>query len=82
MEKIKIDRYDTVLERGAAVTYAVAGKKRILMPSAFQDLYNEDHLAIAKTSSEMNDVLGLPEGEYYIPLRTAGTSHGISPRAI
>ena len=41
------------------------------MPEAFAEMYTDDYLEISKTSSPMPEVLDLPEGEFYIPRRTA-----------
>ena len=72
---MRIDRYETALENGRITYYAVAGKKRIPMPEAFKDMYNDDYLEITETESEMPEVLGVPEGGYFIPRYTGGVTH-------
>lgn len=73
---IELKKYDTVLEHGRPVTYAVTKtNKRILMPDAFSSMYNDDYLAIEQTHSDCPDVLGLPDNDYYIPLYTGGNKH-------
>lgn len=72
---MRIDRYETALEHGRITYYAVTGKKRIPMPEAFKDMYNDDYLEITETESEMPEVLGVPEGRYYIPRYTGGVAH-------
>ena len=69
---MKIKNYEAKVENGQVVHYAVTLKgERIRMPDAFSDMYTEDYLEISKTTSPLPEVLGLPEGEYFIPRRTA-----------
>lgn len=71
---IALKKYDTVLEHGRPVTYAVTkSNKRILMPDCFSDMYDTDHLAIDTAHSDCPEVLGLTDSDYYIPLYTGGT---------
>ena len=73
---IELKRYDTVLEHGRPVTYAITKtNKKILMPDAFSSMYNDDYLAIEQTRSECPEVLGVPDGAYYIPLYTGVTAN-------
>ena len=51
--------------------YAIAGKKRILMPDAFKEMYTDDYLEIELTHSERPEVHGIETNDYYIPKRTA-----------
>ena len=72
---IKIDRYESVLEDGVIVWYAVKGKgdkeQRFRMPSCWQNMYNEHYLAISKRSEcPMPELYG-EEGEFYVPRRTS-----------
>ena len=70
MDRIRIDRYETVLENGTIAYYAVSGKKRYPMPPAFKDMYNDSHLAIRQTHSERPEMFCIDTSEYYIPLYT------------
>lgn len=70
---INIDRYETKIYGGVVRFYAVAGKKRILMPEAHKSMYDDQHLAVKKVESDSftQSLFGLnPDEEYYIPLRT------------
>lgn len=70
---MKIDRYDmqynTKLHKEEF--FAVAGKKRIPMPSAFKDMYDDDHLEIEEVTCTMPELFELEDSKYYIPKRTA-----------
>ena len=71
---IKIDRYESVLENGEIVWYAVKGKgdkeQRFRMPSCWKNMYNEHHLAISPRSDcPMPELYG-QSGEFYVPRRT------------
>lgn len=68
---IKIDRYETVLENGQIVYYAIAGKKRFEMPEAYKEMYNENYLAIMERTLERPELFNTT-ATHYIPLRTAG----------
>lgn len=74
--KIKIDKYDTVLEQTPEGTevcyYAIAGKKKYKMPSCYKDMYTDDYLAIKERKLTMPELFGLEEDQavHYIPLRT------------
>lgn len=72
---MRIDRYETTLEDGRISYQAVIGKKRIPMPEAFKDMYNDNYLEITETKSDMSEVLGVPDGKYYIPRYTGGMTH-------
>ena len=70
---IPIERYEPVIEAGAIVIYAIAGKKRYKIPDAYKDMCNDNYLAITERT------LALPElydvsGSHYIPLYTGGKS--------
>ena len=69
---MKIKEYVARIEDGKIVHYAITPKgDEIRMPEAFKEMYTDDYLEITKTKSDMPEVLGLPEGEFYIPRRTA-----------
>ena len=72
---MRIDRYETTLEHGRISYHAVIGKKHIPMPEAFKDMYNDNYLEITETKSDMPEVLGVPDGKYYIPRYTGGVTH-------
>ena len=75
-EIIKIDKYESVLENGVIVWYAVKKGKgdkeqRFRMPSCWQSMYNEKHLAISpRTDCPMPDLYG-EKGVFYVPRRTS-----------
>jgi len=70
-ENMKIKEYVARIEDGQVVHYAITAKgEEIRMPEAFKDMYTNDYLEISKTKSDMPEVLGLPEGEFWIPRRT------------
>lgn len=69
-DSIPIDRYEVRLENGQPVTYAVAGSDSYRMSSAYQEMYDDKHLAIRLRRLSMPEVLGA-EAEEYIPLRTS-----------
>ena len=67
---IKIDKYQTEIENGRIVYYAIAGKKKYPMPDAFKEMYNDKYLAIEErtiTRPELFDTTAT----HYIPLRTS-----------
>ena len=70
---MRIDRYEmqynTKLHREEY--FAVIGKKRIPMPSAFKDMYDDDHLDISEVETKMPELYDIAESRYYIPRRTA-----------
>lgn len=70
---MQIDRYEMVYNQTTRQEewFAVIGKKKIPMPSAFRDMFDDKHLAIEKVHSERPEVLDVPDKDYYIPLRTA-----------
>ena len=72
-ETIKIDKYEPVIEDGAIVYYAIAGKKRYRMPDAYKEMYNENYLAITERTLSMPELFEV-EGTHYIPLFTGGKS--------
>ena len=75
MDRIRIDRYETVLENGNIAYYAVAGKKRYPMPPAFKDMYNDSHLAIREAHNDRPEMFGIDTTDYYIPLYTGVIPH-------
>ena len=69
---IKIEKYEARVENGVIKHYAIDSKgRRYPMPEAFNEMYTDDYLAIKKVRSEMPEVFGIEEPEYFIPLRTA-----------
>ena len=70
--KIKeLKKYEAKVEEGQIVHYAITKDgERIRMPDAFKSMYTDAYLMIRETSSEMPEVLGVPKGEYWIPVRT------------
>lgn len=66
---IKIDRYIAELEGLDIVYYAVAGKKKYRMPSAYKEMYNDNYLAIDERTLERPELFDT-EDKHYIPLRT------------
>lgn len=68
-EVIKIDRYETKLIKGKAITCAIAGKKSYEMPSCYAEMYDNNHLAIAPKTMEMPEVYDAPK-THYVPLFT------------
>ena len=71
--EMKIDRYEmrynTKMHREEY--FAIIGKKSIPMPTAFRDMYDDDHLDIEPVHSEMPELFDIESTEYYIPKRTA-----------
>lgn len=69
---MKLKKYEARVENGQVVHYAITSKgEEIRMPEAFSEMYTNDYLEIKKTTSDMPEVLNLPEGDFYIPIRTA-----------
>lgn len=69
---IVLERYDARVERGQVKYYAIDKEgNEYPMPEAFKEMYTNDYLQIRKTVSEMPEVFNLPDGEYWIPIRTA-----------
>ena len=69
---MKLKKYEARVENGRVAHYAITVKgEEIRMPDAFAEMYTDDYLEISKTTSDMPEVLDLPEGEFYIPRRTA-----------
>lgn len=70
MKTIHIDKYDAVIENGDITYYAVKGKTRYPMPSAYSEMYNDSYLAIAEREMEMPELFSVP-AKHFIPLRTS-----------
>lgn len=74
MELIKIDRYEAVIEGKDVKYYAVSGKKRYPMPSAYADMYTDEYLAITERTLERPELYDTDkehcEEKHYIPIRT------------
>lgn len=70
---MKIDGYDVAYNKqlGKVEFFAIAGKKKYLMPDAFKDMYTDDYLEIEQVHSERPEVLDIATNDYYIPKRTA-----------
>lgn len=67
----ELKKYEAKIENGEIVHYAICKDgERVRMPEAFKNMYTDDYLMIRETSSDMPEVLGLPEGFYWIPVRT------------
>ena len=72
MKTKELKKYEAKVEDGVIVHYAITKDgERIRMPEAFRSMYTDDYLMIREASSEMPEVLDLPEGNYWIPIRTA-----------
>ena len=71
MKTKELKKYESKVEDGQIVHYAITKDgERIRMPEAFKQMYTDSYLMIRETSSEMPEVLDLPKGEYWIPVRT------------
>lgn len=70
MKTMGIDKYDAVIENGEIRYYAVKGKTRYPMPSAYSEMYNDSYLAIAEREMEMPELFSVP-AKHFIPLRTS-----------
>ena len=71
MKTKELKKYEAKIEDGRIVHYAITKDgERIPMPEAFKSMYTDAYLMIRETSSEMPEVLGVPKGEYWIPVRT------------
>ena len=70
MKTMDIDKYDAVIENGEIRYYAVKGKTRYPMPSAYSEMYNDSYLAIAEREMEMPELFSVP-AKHFIPLRTS-----------
>ena len=70
---IKIERYEPVIEHGAIVIYAIAGKKKYKIPDAYKDMCTDDYLAITERTLTIPELFEV-EGTHYIPLYTGGKS--------
>lgn len=69
---IHIDKYETTLVKGKIVCYAIKGKQKYLMPEAYSDMYDNDHLAIEERTVSIPELFDAP-ATHYIPLYTGGT---------
>lgn len=50
--------------------FAIIGKKRYPMPSAFKDMYDDEHLDIVEVTTKMPELFDVAEPTFYIPRRT------------
>ena len=71
MKTKELKKYEAKIEGGQIVHYAITKDgERIQMPEAFKDMYTDSYLMIRETTSAMPEVLDLPNGSYWIPVRT------------
>ena len=71
MKTKELKKYEAKVEDGQIVHYAITKDgERIRMPEAFKSMYTDAYLMIRETSSEMPEVLNVPKGEFWIPVRT------------
>lgn len=70
---MKIDGYEITYnsELHKEEYFAVIGKKRILMPDAFKEMYTDDYREIELVRMDLPEIFGMDEHEFYIPRRTA-----------
>lgn len=73
-EIIHIEKYEPVIENGAIVYYAIAGKKKYRMPDTYKDMYNDQYLAIMERTVTIPELFDDVEPTHYIPLFT-GDKH-------
>lgn len=66
---IKIDKYQTEIENGKIVYYALAGKKKYKMPDCYKMMYNDKYLAIEERTMAQPELYDAP-ATHYIPLFT------------
>ena len=72
MKTKELKKYEAKIVDGRIVHYAITKDgERIEMPEAFKNMYTDDYLMIRETSSDMPEVLDVPNGSYWIPVRTA-----------
>lgn len=70
---IRIDKYQTEIEHGHIVYYAVKGKTKYKMPDCYSDMYNDDYLAIEERTMAQPELFDTVS-THYIPLLTGGKS--------
>lgn len=70
---MNVDRYEIKYnsDTRSEEYYAVCGKKKILMPSAFKEMYTNDYLEIEKVHFDRPELYDMTENDFYIPRRTA-----------
>lgn len=68
---IKIDKYISEIEGGKIVFYAVAGKKRYKMNSAYSDMFNSEYMAIQERTLTRPELFESTDEKEWIPLRTS-----------
>lgn len=68
---IKIDKYQTEIENGRIVYYAIAGKKKYKMPDCYSKMYTDEYLAIDERTMSQPELFDAPATHYY-PLHTGG----------
>lgn len=66
---IKIDKYQSEIENGKIVYYALAGKKKYKMPDCYKMMYNDNYLAIEERTMAQPELYDAP-ATHYIPLFT------------
>lgn len=62
-------QYNTALHREEY--FAIVGKKKYPMPTAFRDMYDDNHLDIEEVTVTMPELFDIETDTYYIPKRTA-----------
>lgn len=70
---MRIDRYEMRYntQKHQEEYFAIIGKKSIPMPTAFRDMYDDDHLAIEQVHNPMPELYDIETTDYYIPKRTS-----------
>lgn len=70
---IRIDKYQTEIEQGHIVYYAVKGKTKYRMPDCYKSMYNDQYLAIEERTMAQPELFDTVP-THYIPLLTGGKS--------
>lgn len=70
---IRIDKYQSEIENGRIVFYAVKGKTKYPMPDCYKKMYTNDYLAIEERTMAQPELYDAPK-THYIPLFTGGKS--------
>ena len=67
---IPITKYQSEIENNSIVIYAITkNKQKIRMPSCYQEMYDNDHLAIEEVTRAYPEIDNT-EATHYIPLYT------------
>lgn len=67
---IEIDKYQSEIDNGQIVIYAVKGKTKYLMPDAYKDMYDNYHLAIEERTMSQPELFDIKAPKHYIPIYT------------